>query len=89
MPSMDESKTWPHIPWGPVADWRGCQLARWQVGALNRRQFGPPESVGEKKSLSLYNMCGPSLTPGNHYFQTQSATDGDNDDEEWSEEKSL
>ncbi|GBM89816.1 hypothetical protein AVEN_181233-1, partial [Araneus ventricosus] len=19
-------------------------------------------------------MCGPSLTPGNHYFQTQSAT---------------
>ncbi|GBM28196.1 hypothetical protein AVEN_36143-1 [Araneus ventricosus] len=38
-----------------VADWRGCQLARWQVGPLNRRQFGPPESVGEKKYLFLYS----------------------------------
>ncbi|GBO41802.1 hypothetical protein AVEN_229311-1 [Araneus ventricosus] len=23
----------------------------------------------------IVDLCGPSLTPGNHYFQTQSATD--------------
>ncbi|GBO23715.1 hypothetical protein AVEN_45863-1 [Araneus ventricosus] len=32
----------------PVADWLGCQLARWQVGPLNIRQFGPPGYVSTK-----------------------------------------
>ncbi|GBM42844.1 hypothetical protein AVEN_161602-1 [Araneus ventricosus] len=30
--------------------------------------------IDDGRSGLVVDMCGPSLTPGNHYFQTQSAT---------------
>ncbi|GBO36852.1 hypothetical protein AVEN_52184-1 [Araneus ventricosus] len=34
-------------------------------------------AIAQTLGLLEQDMCGPSLTPGNHYFQTQSATSGD------------
>ncbi|GBN29911.1 hypothetical protein AVEN_253448-1, partial [Araneus ventricosus] len=37
-----------------VADWRGCQLARWQAGPLKQKTIWAPRKCGrEKRTLSL------------------------------------
>ncbi|GBN06471.1 hypothetical protein AVEN_177229-1 [Araneus ventricosus] len=33
----------------PVADWPGCQLARWQVGPLKQKTMWAPRKCGKEK----------------------------------------
>ncbi|GBN47508.1 hypothetical protein AVEN_105904-1 [Araneus ventricosus] len=46
-----------------VADWLGCQLARWQVGPLNRRQFGPPRKCGREAKKNSFSKTHKQNSP--------------------------
>ncbi|GBO38596.1 hypothetical protein AVEN_186516-1 [Araneus ventricosus] len=46
-----------------VADWLGCQLARWQVGPLNRRQFGPPRKCGREAKKNSFSQTHKQNSP--------------------------
>ncbi|GBL99739.1 Retrovirus-related Pol polyprotein from transposon 297 [Araneus ventricosus] len=50
-------------PWSSVADWLGCQLARWQVGPLNRRQFGPPRKCGREAKKNSFSQTHKQNSP--------------------------
>ncbi|GBN32930.1 hypothetical protein AVEN_26926-1 [Araneus ventricosus] len=47
----------------PVADWLGCQLARWQMGPLNRRQFGPPRKCGREAKKNSFSQTHKQNSP--------------------------
>ncbi|GBM32976.1 hypothetical protein AVEN_38580-1 [Araneus ventricosus] len=46
-----------------VADWLGCQFARWQVGPSNRRQFGPPRKCGKEAKKNSFSKTHKQNSP--------------------------